>query len=101
MPAVDDAEFVIEGKTVEEIGVRGREASIRLQAWGRRNGYREAAAREADLRMRLIVDLYHRDGITQQMIADMFGISPWRITQILNVHYERLHNERTAKKGRK
>lgn len=101
LPDVDDSEFDPTDKTIEEIGARGREASLRLQAWGRRGAYREAAEREANLRTRLILNLYHRDGVTQHQIAEMLGISSWRITQILNVHYERLRDEESARRGRK
>lgn len=99
LPEPDAAEFDPAGKTVEEIGVRAQEASLRLQAWGRRGTYREAADRESELRTALIVNLYNRDSITQQQIADMVGVSPWRITQILNAHYERLRE--SVRQGRK
>lgn len=87
--------------TIEEIGARGLRATQRLQAWGRRRIYWARAARESEIRERIVVFLNNRDGVTQHDIGTMLGISTGRVTQIVGNYYNRLEYEyESAKKGK-
>lgn len=97
----DAAQYDTKDKSLEEIAERARLATERLRAWGRKRAYREAAAEEAALRLRLIVYLNNRDEMTQRKIADAIGVSVARVTQLVGDFYNRLDYEQHITKKRK